>query len=44
VWHGRAEHPIVADSLAVWLARFVDVVEVGGYVEDDERGTFLRKT
>jgi cell wall assembly regulator SMI1 len=40
---GRPEHPAVADSLADWLERFVGEVEKGGYVEDPERGTFLRR-
>ena len=40
---GQSFHRIVAPSLAAWLKRFVTDVEKGNYVEDEERGTFLRK-
>jgi cell wall assembly regulator SMI1 len=43
VWQGQAEHPVVAPSLAAWLERFVGEVEGGKYVEDPERGAFLRQ-
>ena len=40
---GRSDMEILAPSLAVWLAEFVASVERGEYVEDEERGTFLKK-
>jgi cell wall assembly regulator SMI1 len=43
VWQGQKEHPVAAPSLAVWLDQFVRDVEQGRYVEDPERGTFLRR-
>jgi len=39
---GKAEHPVLAPSLAAWLADFVTQVEQGTYVEEPERGAFLR--
>jgi cell wall assembly regulator SMI1 len=42
-WLGRTDHPVVAPSLAAWLTQFAKAVEAGGYVEDPERGEFLRK-
>jgi cell wall assembly regulator SMI1 len=41
-WQGNLEQPVVAPSLAAWLQDFVTTVERGGYVEDPERGDFLR--
>jgi cell wall assembly regulator SMI1 len=32
-----------APSLDAWVKEFVEAVEAGAYVEDKERGTFLRK-
>lgn len=44
-WQGNLEQPaVVAPSLAAWLQDFVATVERGGYVEDPERGDFLRTT
>jgi cell wall assembly regulator SMI1 len=43
-WQGNADHPIVAQSLAQWLESLVAAVERGEYVEDPERGRFLRRT
>jgi cell wall assembly regulator SMI1 len=40
---GRSNKEILAPSLAAWLAEFVAAVEKGEYVEDEERGTFLKK-
>lgn len=40
---GKQEHPVVAASLADWLGEFVTNVENGNYVEEPERGTFLRR-
>lgn len=42
-WQGNLEQPVVAPSLAAWLEDFVTTVERGGYVEDPERGDFLRR-
>lgn len=42
-WLGQSDHRIVAPSLATWLKRLVNDAEKGNYVEDEERGTFLRK-
>jgi cell wall assembly regulator SMI1 len=42
VWRGRADHPVVAPSLAAWLEHFVADVEAGRYLEDPERGEFRR--
>jgi len=41
---GNAEHAVVAPSLAAWLEDFVTHVERDRYVEDPERGTFLRRS
>jgi cell wall assembly regulator SMI1 len=43
-WPPKTEHPIIAPSLAAWLEEFVSAVERGEYVEDPERGAFLRKS
>ncbi len=43
VWQGRKEAETAAPSLAAWLADFVTAVERGEYVQDPERGTFLRR-
>jgi cell wall assembly regulator SMI1 len=40
---GQTEHSIAAPSLAAWLRDFVENVERGHYVEDPERGRFLRQ-
>lgn len=42
-WAGNAEHPVSAPSLRRWLEEFVAAVERGEYVEDPERGRFLRR-
>ena len=42
LWRGAKNQPIVALSLAEWLAEFVGDVEAGLYEEDDERGEFQR--
>ena len=43
-WQGKSERPVVAPSLAAWLAQFVAAVERGEYHEEPERGTFFRQT
>lgn len=42
VWRGQREHPLVAPSLAAWMASFLRDVEAGRYHEDPERGEFRR--
>ena len=42
LWRGAASQPIVALTLAEWLAEFVGDVEAGLYEEDEERGEFQR--
>jgi cell wall assembly regulator SMI1 len=42
LWRGARTQPIVALSLAEWLAEFVGDVEAGLYEEDEERGEFMR--
>lgn len=42
-WLGRRDHPLLSPSLLAWLNEFVTAVERGEYVEDSERGSFLRK-
>jgi cell wall assembly regulator SMI1 len=42
-WLGKPEHPAVAGSLSERLESFVAAVERGEYVEDPERGDFLRR-
>ncbi len=42
-WQDQSERPTVAPSLGAWLEAFVAAVERGEYVEDPERGSFLRK-
>lgn len=42
-WLGQPDHRVVARSLKGWLKKFVVDVEKGKYVEDPERGSFLRK-
>jgi cell wall assembly regulator SMI1 len=42
-WPANPEHRVVAPSLGEWLDDFVTHVEKGEYVEDSERGTFMRK-
>ena len=39
---GEKESPVMAASLADWLKDFVAAVERGDYVEDPERGDFLK--
>jgi cell wall assembly regulator SMI1 len=43
LYFGSTELPVVAPSLAPWLGDFVSAVERGEYVEDLERGVFLRR-
>jgi cell wall assembly regulator SMI1 len=43
-WRGRQEHAIVAESLTAWVENLVKELEQGLYVEDQERGTFNKKT
>jgi cell wall assembly regulator SMI1 len=43
-WRGRADHPVVAPSLAAWLESFVTALEQGAYAEDPERGTLALKS
>lgn len=42
LWRGATSQPIVALTLAEWLAEFVGDVEAGLYEEDEERGEFQR--
>ena len=42
LWRGATTQPIVALTLAEWLAEFVGDVEEGLYEEDEERGEFQR--
>jgi hypothetical protein len=41
-WSGKPNLEPVAPSLTAWLTDFVAAVERGAYVEDPERGSFLR--
>jgi cell wall assembly regulator SMI1 len=41
---GKKEHPVIASSLAAWLADFVAALERGEYIEDPERGHFMRRS
>jgi cell wall assembly regulator SMI1 len=43
-WQGKTDQPVVAPTLAAWLADFVTAVERGDYREDSERGSFLRRS
>jgi cell wall assembly regulator SMI1 len=43
-WRGRADHPVVAPSLAAWLDAFVTALERGAYAEDPERGTLALRS
>jgi cell wall assembly regulator SMI1 len=43
-WQGNHEQAVAAPSLTAWLQDFVTTVEHGGYVEDPERGDFLRRS
>ena len=43
-WQGRRGHPIISAALTAWLEEFVAALERGEYVEDPERGTFLRRS
>ena len=43
-WRGRDAAIDVAPSLTAWLTGFVSAVEHGDYFEDDERGTFRKKS
>ncbi len=43
-WRGKAEHAVVAPSLAAWVERFVSGLEQGAYHEDAERGGLHRRT
>jgi cell wall assembly regulator SMI1 len=42
-WRGKAEHGVVAPSLAAWVGQFLSGLEQGKYVEDPERGGFHRR-
>lgn len=42
-WAGNSEHEVIAKSLTEWMKDFVTAVEGGKYVEEQERGTFLRR-
>ncbi len=41
-WRGRAEHAVVAPSLAAWVGQLVGGLEQGKYQEDPERGGMHR--
>jgi cell wall assembly regulator SMI1 len=41
-WLGETNNEVVAPSLGQWLQDFVENVEKGSYVEDPERGSFVR--
>ena len=41
---GNTEHPAVAESLERWVEDFVSNVEKGNYVEEPERGTFMKSS
>jgi len=41
-WRGKAEHAVVAPSLAAWVEHFVRGLEQGAYKEDPERGGLHR--
>jgi cell wall assembly regulator SMI1 len=41
-WRGRAEHAVVAPSLAAWVRQLVSGLEQGQYQEDAERGGMHR--
>jgi cell wall assembly regulator SMI1 len=43
-WRGRADHPVIAPSLAAWLSDFVRGLEQGAYAEDSERGILARRS
>jgi cell wall assembly regulator SMI1 len=42
-WEENPERPTVASSLAAWLQEFATAVERGEYVQDPERGVFVRQ-
>jgi cell wall assembly regulator SMI1 len=42
VWRGRDDHPEIATSMRGWLAALLADFESGRYVEDPERGEFIR--
>ena len=42
-WLGKPDTPVAAPSLAAWLESFISAAERGEYVEDPERGDFIRK-
>lgn len=42
VWRGERQHPVVAPTLAAWLAALLHDIEAGRYHEDPERGEFRR--
>jgi cell wall assembly regulator SMI1 len=42
-WLGKKDQPVLAPSLTAWFEGFVGAVEAGKYVEDPERGTFMRR-
>jgi cell wall assembly regulator SMI1 len=41
-WRGKAEHAVLAPSLAAWVEHFVRGLEQGAYKEDPERGGLHR--
>jgi cell wall assembly regulator SMI1 len=43
-WQDTKERPVLAPSLAAWLKDFVEAVSRGEYVQDPERGDFLRSS
>jgi cell wall assembly regulator SMI1 len=43
-WRGRADHPVIAPSLAAWLEGFVTALERGAYAEDPERGSLVMRS
>jgi cell wall assembly regulator SMI1 len=42
-WRGKAEHAVVAPSLAAWVEHFVSGLEQNKYQEDPERGGMQRR-
>jgi len=44
LWSGQEQPLAVAPSLTQWVRQFLDDCRAGRYVEDPERGEFLRRT
>ncbi|MFQ3594277.1 MAG: SMI1/KNR4 family protein [Gemmataceae bacterium] len=44
VWSGQDQPTLVAPSLLVWVRQFLNDCRAGLYVEDPERGEFLRRS